>query len=121
MLSFGAAQEIYLCEEPVDMRRSFAGLTALIEAKFDLGALSRGAWFVFVSRLLASVLMLITLIMFFEGKLPRLRRSLMIYGVVAPLLIGLSQNNRWVVLTLYLPLFVAGQALMLATLRWTWQ
>lgn len=79
------------------------------------------SWFVFVSRLLASVLMLITLIMFFEGKLPRLRRSLMIYGVVAPLLIGLSQNNRWVVLTLYLPLFVAGQALMLATLRWTWQ
>lgn len=79
------------------------------------------SWFVFVSRLLASVLMLITLMMFFDGKLPRLRRSLMAYAVVAPLLIGLSQNNRWVVLALYLPLLVAGQALMLLTLRWTWQ
>ena len=79
------------------------------------------SWLVFVSRLLASVLMLITLMMFFDGKLPRLRRSLVVYAVVAPLLIGLSQNNRWVVLALYLPLFIAGQALMLLTLRWTRQ
>ncbi len=105
------------------------GLTSIANALSNLNVLvtlplvqlELFSWFVFVSRLLASVLMLITLIMFFEGRLPRLRRWLMVYAVLAPLLIGLSQNNRWVVLALYLPLFVAGQALMLLTLRWTWQ
>lgn len=48
MLSLGAAA-IYLYRQPVDMRRSFEGLSALVATAFP-GQLTVGAYFVFVNR-----------------------------------------------------------------------
>ena len=48
MLSLGA-RPIYLYRDPVDMRKSFDGLSALIESGFP-GRLLTGSVFVFVNR-----------------------------------------------------------------------
>lgn len=48
MLSIGA-QPIYLFGEPVDMRKSFDGLSALVASRFP-GLLFEGGLFVFVNR-----------------------------------------------------------------------
>jgi transposase len=48
MLSLGA-QRIYLYHGAADMRKSFNGLGALVEAAFE-GQLLTGAYFVFVNR-----------------------------------------------------------------------
>ena len=48
MLSIGG-QRIFLYEGSADMRKSFNGLTALVESSFD-GQLLTGAYFVFVNR-----------------------------------------------------------------------
>ena len=48
MLSFGA-QRIFPYEDPVDMRKSFNGLGALVDMAFE-GQLLTGAYFVFIYK-----------------------------------------------------------------------
>lgn len=48
MLS-GAAGRAYVCAEPVDMRKSIDGLSALVEPVFRADPFS-GHWFVFLSK-----------------------------------------------------------------------
>ena len=49
MLSFPANVRLYLANRPVDGRKSFNGLAAVVEAEFDLSPLS-GDIFVFLTR-----------------------------------------------------------------------
>lgn len=49
MLSLPANARIFLCKEPVNMRKSFEGLGAVIEQLFP-GELLSGAFFIFLNR-----------------------------------------------------------------------
>lgn len=49
MLSFGGRARIFVCQTPVDMRKGFEGLSALVERIFS-ESLTSGAYFVFVNK-----------------------------------------------------------------------
>ena len=49
MLSIPANARLFLCQVPVNMRKSFEGLSALVEQMFP-GELLSGALFIFLSR-----------------------------------------------------------------------
>jgi transposase len=49
MLSFPANVRLYLANRPVDGRKSFNGLAALVESEFDLSPMS-GDLFIFLTR-----------------------------------------------------------------------
>lgn len=49
MLSFPAGVKLYLANEPADMRKSFSGLSMLVEHTFGLDAMA-GHLFVFLNR-----------------------------------------------------------------------
>ena len=48
MLGFGA-QKIFLYQDPVDMRKSFIGLSGLVEQSFE-DQLMTGSYFVFINK-----------------------------------------------------------------------
>jgi transposase len=49
MLSLSAGTNVYLCMRPVDLRKGFDGLSALVEAVFERNVLE-GHLFLFVNR-----------------------------------------------------------------------
>lgn len=49
MLSLPANSRIFLCKDPVNMRKSFEGLGAIIEQLFP-GELLSGSFFIFLNR-----------------------------------------------------------------------
>ncbi|MCP4445643.1 MAG: IS66 family insertion sequence element accessory protein TnpB [Myxococcales bacterium] len=49
MLSLGANTRIYLANAPTDLRKSFNGLSALVEGSFGKDATS-GDFFIFLNR-----------------------------------------------------------------------
>jgi transposase len=49
MLTIPANARLFLCQVPVNMRKSFEGLSALVEQMFP-GELLSGAFFIFLSR-----------------------------------------------------------------------
>lgn len=49
MLVFSGTARIFLCKDPVDLRKGFEGLSGLIEILFE-ETLTSGAYFVFVNR-----------------------------------------------------------------------
>lgn len=49
MLSLPANSRIFLCKDPINMRKSFEGLGAIIEQLFP-GELLSGSFFVFLNR-----------------------------------------------------------------------
>ena len=49
MLTIPANARLFLCQVPVNMRKSFEGLSALVEEMFP-GELLSGAFFIFLSR-----------------------------------------------------------------------
>lgn len=50
MLSIAAHAKIFLCQEPIDLRKGFEGLAGLVETLFQQ-ELTCGAYFIFVNRL----------------------------------------------------------------------
>lgn len=49
MLTIAANTQIFLCQHPISMRKSFEGLSAAVEALFP-GELLTGAYFIFLNR-----------------------------------------------------------------------
>ena len=50
MLTLASQARLFLCAQPINMRRSFEGLSAIVEQLFP-GELLTGAYFIFLSRL----------------------------------------------------------------------
>ena len=49
MLSLPGNARLFLCRQPISMRKSFEGLSASVELLFP-GELLSGAWFIFLNR-----------------------------------------------------------------------
>lgn len=49
MLAFSAEARIFVCQEPVDLRKGFEGLLSMIEQIFQEGVVA-GAYFAFLNR-----------------------------------------------------------------------
>ena len=49
MLAFSGTARIFLCNDPVDLRKGFEGLSGLVEFLFE-ETVTSGAYFVFVNR-----------------------------------------------------------------------
>ena len=79
------------------------------------------SWFVFATRLTSVSLGIITFATFFDKLKPIPRHLGLIYNVVCVTLIGLSANNRFLVLILYVPLLITGVVLVVSMIRWSFQ
>ena len=49
MLTLASVARIFCCQQPVDMRKGFEGLSAVVEQNFDERVVS-GSYFVFINR-----------------------------------------------------------------------
>lgn len=49
MLTLASVARIFCCQQPVDMRKGFDGLSAVVEQNFDEQVVS-GSYFVFINR-----------------------------------------------------------------------
>ena len=67
-------------------------------------------WFVFSSRMVACSLLLLALLAYFQHARGVVRRALLAFTWLSPLVIAWSENNRWVVQALYVPLGIAALA-----------
>lgn len=102
------------------------GLTSLANAASNLNVLVTSppvsfetfSWFVFTSRMVSTVLMMMTMLAFFGKLSPRLRALLGLSAVLLPALVWGFGNARWLVLAIYLPLLVAAFTLLFAMVRW---
>lgn len=103
------------------------GLTSLANAASNLNVLVSSppvsfetfSWFVFASRMVSTLLMLMTMLAFFGRSTPWLRGVLGSSAVVLPALIWVFGNNRWLVLAIYMPLMLAAFAMLSAMVRWS--
>ena len=80
-------------------------------------------WFIFAARLVSVPLLLLTLEAFFQ-KIdwpPWLKRALIVYTIVSPLIAIPLGNDRAGFALLYAPVAVAAFWLVQRTIRWTWQ
>jgi transposase len=50
LMGISGQAKVFVCKEAVDMRKSFEGLSAIVESIFDT-TLTSGAYFVFLNRL----------------------------------------------------------------------
>ena len=78
-------------------------------------------WFVFASRLLAAPISLVAFLAVFRQTRPRLKWSLLAYGVLAAAAVWPSGTDRALVTALYLPVMVAGGVVFALMLRWSCQ
>lgn len=103
------------------------GLTSLVNAASNMNVLVTSppvsfetfSWFVFASRIVSTVLMMMTMLAFFRKLSSSLRGLLGMSLVLLPALVWGSGNARWLVLAIYVPLLVASFALLFAMVRWT--
>ncbi|NCA72231.1 MAG: PAS domain S-box protein [Sphingobacteriia bacterium] len=79
------------------------------------------SWFVFTMRLITIPLFLLMLLAIFERPAGWLQRVLLAFLLLMPLATWLSDNNRWVVLALHLPMVMTLLAVALFMVRWTWR
>ncbi len=71
------------------------------------------SWVIFSSRMVTVPLLILTFLTVVPDRLSWLKKTLVLFAVIAPVLIGLSENSRTVVMLLYVPLmglsiFVTG-------------
>ena len=78
------------------------------------------SWFAFASRMVSVALVLMMLMSFYGRSSLWKRRTALAYVVLAPLLIWLSDNNRTMVMALYVPILLLVPVITLAILRWSW-
>jgi signal transduction histidine kinase len=74
------------------------------------------SWVIFSSRLMTVPLLILTFLTVVPDRLSWLKKTLVLFAVMAPVLIALSENSRIVVMLLYVPLmglsiFVTGYLL----------
>ena len=50
MLSLSSGERIFLCHEPIDLRKGFETLSSIVETIFDERVLGNSAYFVFLNR-----------------------------------------------------------------------
>jgi signal transduction histidine kinase len=79
------------------------------------------SWLVFTSRFISGHLLILMFAVFFDKLTPRMRRSVLAYTLLSVALIGLSDNNRFVVMGLYLPLLITVLLMPGLMLYWTWK
>ncbi|NCA68908.1 MAG: response regulator [Sphingobacteriia bacterium] len=105
------------------------GLCAIANALSNLNVLVTAvpigaelySWFVFSIRMVTAPLFLLMLLAFFGRARGSLKVALIGYAALMPVATWLSDNDRWVVLALYLPLGAATIALILAMIHWSWR
>lgn len=78
------------------------------------------AWFAFSSRMVSITLVFMMLLSFYGRLTVWKRRTALTYVVLAPLIIWLSDNQRSVVVALYVPALLLVPAFVPAILRWSW-
>lgn len=78
-------------------------------------------WFVFTSRFISAPLVLLMFIAFFDKLKPWMRNTILGYAAAGLCLIALSDNDRAVVVALYVPLIMMGLFMTVLMLRWTRQ
>ena len=71
------------------------------------------SWVIFSSRMVTVPLLILTFLTVVPDRLSWLKKTLVLFAVMAPVLIGLTENSRTVVMLLYVPLmglslFVTG-------------
>lgn len=106
-------------------------ITSLVNAIANInGILARSffdvslySWFIYSSRFVSAPLLGLMVLAFFgKDKSPAwLRRSLIAYCFIGPILAGLFGNNRYVFAAIYVPLFVTGAVVLALMIKWTWQ
>lgn len=79
------------------------------------------SWFIFSSRMVSVPLLLLTLLVFFERAGVAVRRGLVGYALLMPLIVWLGGNDRWLVVLLYVPLMVLALAMVPAVIYWSWR
>ena len=62
------------------------------------------SWVIFSSRMVTVPLLILTFLTVVPDRLRWLKKTLVLFAVMAPVLIGLSENSRTVVMMLYVPL-----------------
>lgn len=78
-------------------------------------------WFIFSVRLSSAPVTFLSILIFFRQDFPRTKYFLILYALAGPILIGLSDNSRQLVLSLYAPLLLITFALLAATTYWTYK
>lgn len=79
------------------------------------------SWFIFSSRMVSVPLLLLTLLVFFERAGVAVRRGLVGYALLMPLIVWLGGNDRWMVVLLYVPLMALALAMVPAVIYWSWR
>ncbi|MBK5914765.1 GGDEF domain-containing protein [Rhodocyclus purpureus] len=79
------------------------------------------SWFIFSSRMVSVPLLLLTLLVFFERAGVAVRRGLVGYALLMPLIVWLGGNDRWLVVLLYVPLMALALAMVPAVIYWSWR
>jgi PAS domain S-box-containing protein len=104
------------------------GLTSILNALASLNAvvvhptinIDVYNWMVFTSRLVSVPLAFLTFLAIFERDSRRTVQLLLGYSLIVPVAIWLSDNNRTVAFSLYIPLVVSCPVMLFMALRWTW-
>ena len=113
------AERLYLWFGLISIGNALSNLNILVTA--PVVGFEVFSWFVFSIRLVTAPLFLLLLLTFFERANRTLERLLVAYALVAPLVIWISGNDRWVVTVLYLPLLLMALGLAPAMIHWTWR
>ena len=50
MLTLGGGTRIFVCHNPVDLRKGFEGLSVIVESTFEERVIANNAYFVFLNR-----------------------------------------------------------------------
>lgn len=79
------------------------------------------SWFVFSSRLASCSLGVMMFAAIFDKLTPTLRNAGLLYIAVSVVAVAVADNNREVVLGLYVPVMIAALTLMVNMVRWSLQ
>lgn len=78
-------------------------------------------WFIFSIKQVTAPLLMLTIIEFFRREWPWVKRCLLLFVLVGPIVIWSSGNNRDIVAIIYLPLMLFAPFLALFSLFWSWK
>ena len=79
------------------------------------------SWFIFSVRLSSAPITLLAVLEFFRLDSLNVKRFLVYYAIIAPTIVALSENSRYIVILLYAPLFIFSIAIIVAAHYWSYK